>query len=757
MTNKKEILNEELLIKNYYKLSEITNRYITILVSLILSVLIFSTSMNSSKNLHNTEIIASSNILKTVKNVNVWLNKTNFNNKSKSIKANLIVTKSYVQKNKSYLWIWIFTNKKETLYMPMNTILLNKYDINYNNFVLILKNWIYKTTDNNIKPLKTTIQLTIWDLIKKYSLSCINTTFNNSLFCNLNKKIVINKLIKQKSFELTRNTYNFLFKNIFYTKKEKCNIIKKIFNLKYNWNNIKDISKNNCENTDNIWYNNMKKIMDIYNTILWKNLFTDKISKYQDVALTKLSQQQFYLISNWISYSRILINLKTIRKLINNWYITENIAIVTKKILKIILNKSIYSENYENIKKNILSIENWNNSIWENWLNNLIHTKNNQKNNQNNNNKYILIKNNLHSQKELINNILNNSYKNIFTATSIVYNKDTKISNIEWYLNLSFDNKQNWNKVNKKIKISFILTNLLWKNFNINNVNINNQKINKYINYIWYNINKENTLLWLKKYLEKILYNPLILNDYWKQIKLSICEKVKKYIDWSESSCSDWIITTSIQNKKIEWWLKIMIKLNNSLLIESIEISKVNIKYKTKWTLIKETLELDLSAINQSLKTAIGDKLNGNTLSIIKGFVKKSIDKIKDKKIKEMVGMSDTNIITLNHRFGDKLWAKIQLIRHIKWDFYKVYFNILDNTFVWIYEYNKNKIIHIWLLVKSQSDNYKLFLFKNINLSLSNNNIEKLNQFKLEPLNTLKTINLEKYTEYLNYIKKIEK
>ncbi len=748
MTNKQVISNEDILIKKYYRLSELTNRYVVIVISLLLSVLIFSTNMNSSNNIQNTQMIASSNILNTDNNVNVWLNTDNFNNRSKYIKSSLMLSKSYVQGTNINLWIWIFTNKKGTLYMPMNIILPNKYDINSKNFILFLMNWLQRNKINTIKPLKTTIKLNISELSKKYNLSCVNTIFNNSLFCNLNKKVVVSKLIKQKYFELSKSAYNYLFKNLPYSQKKKCNIIKKIFNVKYNLDDIKDIAKKYCQNIDSTNYNNMLKTMDIYNTILWKNLFNTKISSYSSVALTKLSQQQFNLINNGISYSKILINIKTIRELIDNWDMTKNIAIITKRVLQIILKKSINNESYKNIKWSILRIENGNHAIWEDWLNDLIPTtKNIQKNNSN----YIIIKNTLHSQKELINDAVNNSYKNIFTVTNIKYNQDTKISHVEWYLNLDFNNKSNWKIINKKIKIWFILTNLMWNNFNIKDIKIKNEKINKYINNIWYNINKENTLLWLKKYLEQILYSPMVLNNYNIKNNISICDKVKQYMDWW-TSCSSWIIISTIRNNNIEWWLNLVIKLNNSLLINSIKINKKNVKYKNKTTIMKEILELNLSPINKWLQSAIWDKLTQRTLSIIKSFVKKDIKDIKNKKIKNMVWMSDANIITLTQIFKGKLWAKIQLIRHMKWDFYKVYFNILGNTFIWIYSYSKNEIIHLWLLVKD-GDNYQLFLFKNIDLFLSNNNIEKLNQFKLEPLNTLKNINPKIYNEYTNYIK----
>jgi len=461
MTNIKENLNETILIKKYYNLSKLTNKYITIIVSLILSILIFSFNTNSSNSISNINA-ASNNILIKNKNINIWLNNNRFNQSSKNIKTDLIITKSYVKNNNNYLWIWIFTNKNKTLYLPINTVLFNNKEINTKTYSIILKNWSKNYLQNKIKPLKTTIQLTIWDLVKKYNLSCINTIFNNSLFCNLNKKIVINKLIKQKGFELTRKSYNYLFNNLPYNKIAKCNIIKKIFNLKYNLSNIKDIAGKYCQYTDNTWYINMFKIMDIYNTILWKNLFNNKVSTYQDIALTKLAQQQFNLLhsSDTISYSKILYHLNLIRNIIDNSYMNEDTAIVTKKILEIIKRKSKYLDNYNQIKEKIKSIEVWNTSIGEKGLNNYIFTK--QQGLSTTNNNILLVKNSIHSQKELISNVFNSNYKNTFAYTKIIYNKNTKISNIEWYLTLSFEQK-NWGGIIKKeIPIKFNLTNLIW-------------------------------------------------------------------------------------------------------------------------------------------------------------------------------------------------------------------------------------------------------------------------------------------------------
>jgi len=751
MINKKEITNEEILIQKYYNLSKLTNRYITIVVSLILSILIFSLNTSSSNNFHNINI-ASNNILTKNTNINIWLDNTNFNKLSNNIKANLIITKSYVKNNKNYLWIWTFMNKKETLYLPINTIFDNKL-INTKTYLISIKNWIKNNLPLKIKPLRTKIQLNTWNLIKKYNLSCINTVFNNSIFCNINKKIVINKLIKQKSFELSKKSYNYLFKNLSYKPKTKCNIIKKIFNLKYNFKNIKDIAQKYCENTDNIWYTNMEKIIDIYNTILWKNLFNDKISEYQDIALIKLAQQQFNLIhsQDTISYTKILYHLNLIKSLINNSYINEDTAIVTKKILEEIKEKSKYSDNYDNITKKIKFIEVWNQSIWENWLNDYINTKENKVNS--NNKKILLIKNKIHSQKELISNLFDSTYKDIFSYTKITYNKDSKISYIKWYLTLSF-HKKSWVWIIKKtLPISFNLINLVWNKFQINNIKIEDTKINEYINYIWYNINKENTLIWLKQYLETILYNPLVLNDYGKKNKPTICDKVKNYIKWS-ASCSNWTITLNIKDKNIEWWLTLIIKINNSLLIKSIKLNKEQINYKNKWALIKEILKLDITSITKRLQKTIWNKIKNSTLSKIKSFIKKDINNIKEQKITKMIWMSDSNIITLNQKFKDKLWTQIKLIRHIKWDYYKIYFNLWWYTFVWIYEFNKNKILHLWLLVKWQSNDYKLFLFKNADIILSNNNIEKINQIKFETKKLLKEIDSKKFQEYQDYLKK---
>jgi len=284
----------------------------------------------------------------------------------------------------------------------------------------------------------------------------------------------------------------------------------------------------------------------------------------------------------------------------------------------------------------------------------------------------------------------------------------------------------------------------------INNIQITDKKIKKYISYIWYNINKENTLLWLKQYLEKILYNPLVLNDYGKH-KLTICDKIKNLItDWT--SCSSWTIVLSIRNKNIKWWLNLSINLNNSLLVKSIKLNKTNIKYINKWKLIEETLNLNLSNINKKLQKVIWDKIKNSTLSIIDDFIKKSINNIKNKEITKMIWMSDSNVLILNQKFKNKLWTNIELIRHIKGEYYNIFFKLWWFTFVWIYQFNKNKILYLGILAWTLS-NQKIFLFKNINITLSNNNIAKLNKFKLDTRNMLKEIDPKKYQEYQNYIK----
>ncbi len=741
-------VNEE--IKKYYKISMFFNRYILILWSLLFSFVLMITF-----NTKDSDVLAyaKSDILINTFNenkVSVWKNIEKFNNSSNHIKANFLLTDSNYENLTTELWIWIFKDDYG-IYYPMNININNiklkniktKNDVlkNYIDIIWSSKEWDYKF----IKP-KLTLK-NYEEIIKEYNLSCIDSSSNNFIFCKTNKSNLINDLINKNTFDITKNVYNKIFDSLKYTEEKKCDIIKQIYNTKYNINKISNvIEKNNC----NMY--NFKRADEFIINLIWNNekLFNinDKLPESYDVLMQKLTQQFYILISQEEIPDYMLNNhIKLIENIIKEDNMDSSIATISKSVLLNLKNKSSFRKksSYNNLISSIEQVISWQPELNIKWLNDYIKDDSILTISwENNTNIDWLQLNETVSERERVNNIFTNKYSNIFTITKkIQYNDETKTANIEWFINLIFS--VDWIKENKKVKVSFDIKNIIWTNFDIYNIEFIDNKIANYIAQENINISPD-SLIDLKDILENKLYAPLVNNNYWKNKDISICDKYKQLE--TSYSCSDGTISFVLNNGNITPSLKLEIDINNDLNIKSISVNNSKLTYKLN-NLLEEELIIDIWGLIRSINIISKRKsYNVKQIPVIENIINSKINEKVDENEVEKSWMTKSEKIKLNNKFKEFLWVDIDLVREFKW-YYKIFFKMKWETFYAIYNNSKNTIIWMVIYVPEEEKN---FIFKNMSLRLASLDIEQLNSFKLEPLIFLKEKDQEKYNEYQTYI-----
>lgn len=732
-------------IEKYYKISMFFNRYVLILWSLVLSfiiMLIFNKENSNVLAYSNTDILTKT-LDKT--KVVVWKTPDLFNKRLKYIKAKLLLTNSNSEQKISKLWIWIFSDKY-WIYYPMNSKINNlifkkiktKEGI-LKNYVTILK-YIKKQNDTFIKP-KLLIK-TDKEIIEKYNLWCMDTYLNNSIFCNANKNNLINDLIDKNAFDISKSFYNILFLKLSFSKEKKCDILTQIYNNKYNLANIKDVlTKNSCDvdifNKADIFIKEVAQSeQDIFK--VW-----DKLPEDYDVLMQKLTQQ-FYIITDRDNVPDYMIysNIKLLKKMIDGGQMDSTIATLSLNVLNVLKNKESFRKKTSRDK--LIAIINdlakWSDLV--KWLNSYIKDKKLVRNTDNNiinfNSKQLI------SEREKVNSIFEDKYRNIFTVTKhIKYNDNTKTANIEWFINLYF--KVNWTIKKNPLKISFDIKNIVWSKFDIYNLKFLNKKILNYIEWNAIEIHPD-SLIDLKQQLEDKLYGPLVNNDYWKD-NISICDKFRKIN--TSASCNNGKVSISLNNSNWFSSVTIIFSLDNDLNLKNIELNSNKFKYMLN-NLLNEKINIDLSSFLQKINNLNKKNwYNYKQIWTIKKLIKSRIKKIIEYDKLKLSWLSKIDTINLNNKFKIFVWTDIKLVRKFHW-YYKIFFNLQWTTFWALYVKSKNtiKLISIYLPHKDKS-----FIFSNIKLALTPLYKEQLNWFKVDPLNFLKEKDNKKYNEYQYYIK----
>jgi Cys-tRNA synthase (O-phospho-L-seryl-tRNA:Cys-tRNA synthase) len=79
--------------------------------------------------------------------------------------------------------------------------------------------------------------------------------------------MVVNSLIKNRNFEITKEAYNYLFENISTNDTKKCEMLQNIFLAKYNYDNISDAVNQYCRANIQM-FNQINYLNQIYSSVL---------------------------------------------------------------------------------------------------------------------------------------------------------------------------------------------------------------------------------------------------------------------------------------------------------------------------------------------------------------------------------------------------------------------------------------------------------------------------------------------------------
>lgn len=739
--------------QKYYNFSVFVNRYALVLWSFVVSILImFVFGSRDYKVIaydnKNTGIVK--DILKSKEVMPIWDNTKAFNSKSSYIKADVLLTKSFEKDWNLNLWVWIFHDKFWIPY-PMNISIDSKTNFktkqkSLENYVSTLKS--SSALNKNISKPNITV-MSEYVVLNNYNLSCINTYLNWTIFCNTNKNALLWDLLQKKSMDIEPSFYKTLFNNLALSDNQKCNILKKIYNKKYNLDKIRDVVKSNksCSLSE------FERIDDFLNyVVFWsdEDLFriSSKISNNYSVLSSKLIQQLYVLLNQKDVPDYMMNNsYNFVRELIKSWNMDSTLAYITKAVYNDIRSSWEFRKktSYSSLSAWMSSVINWDKVAWIAWLDSMIKDRKMLASLENKNEKLLhWAPKSTVSEREKIINIFRRRYSKSFTPTKkISYDDRKKTAHIEWDLHLNFNV---WGKIDRsKVRISFDIKNIVWTNFDIYNLNFLDSKIAWYIS----NIAKPDTktLISLQEDLQWKLYWPLINKNFWWSRKIDVC---KKYIDtkW-KFICSNSRLSINIESKQA-LWLTVYAHIDDSLNIRSLSLNKNSIKFK-RGDILQEDFDINLWVLSRYL-TILNEKkkLNVKDASSIKKIVEHRVKQYIDQENTRRSWLSKQEAIWLNSKVKKYFWTDLLLVRKL-WNYYRLYFNLKWETFFLLYDMKSNNIIRIAIYKK---DRKKTFLFKNISIRFSDIDLEKLNNFKSNPLKYLKSRDIDTYKTYSSYLEK---
>ena len=726
------IKNMEKEIQRYYKLSLFVNKYISFITAIVLSFLfILSTSSNSVNiSAYSNDIIAKKDI--TIPSDVIKLD--NFNSKSEDIQAKIILLNNKKTDKWIYIWYGVFIDKKGN-YIP-NDVIMNNED---------LKSYLKKATTKEYISLLKKIKK-VWtkfvvkkshklsddDVIKKYNLECIDSILSTTTFCELNKRELISDIIKN-NIDISQAMYSKLFSNLQID--DKCSLLENIFFARYNYSSIKTLVANYCDVNFNA-KNRIETANELVKFFPDNNIFSLNQKIGNTFAYrTQLVNQIYYIVNRKrLPNDKILSHLKLVELGIKNNLLNTKLADIEYYILT---NYILKSTNSSDIKNAVSTLINWNTDTWFKWLKSMLPK-----------NKVVTKKDTfavytdkkIISSREAINNIMVSNYKNKFILTKKVKTiQNNKFVEVEWKLLLNY--ATNWQVKEYEVPLKFLAYNLDWINFKVKNIVIMDKKVKDYLSS---NISDSyDSFDELYNDLKSKLYVPVIEWSWDRTIKkITICEKFNKaYHNWW---CKNWKVTISESDLWFQWYAKIQVYLNKELKVEKIDVvDNVTIELNN---FLKEEISLNKLLLNKKFNILL-KKLKTPKYNYILSLIKKTISTYKDKKIKIMVWLTSTWVSKIESNYKRYLWVNIEAIRK-KWKFYYVYFELKWNLYLAIYSYKTNYILSLAILDKNNID--KKILFKWFKLKLSNNNLENLNSFKLDPIWVLRS-------KYPNEIKKYEK
>ncbi len=742
-------------IEIFYKLSNFLSKYLIVSLSLLLSVaFVFANISSSFPSIQS--ISYSSDIL--------WFNKlwqtyiwkydpSILNKKINYINFNYILSNTKLDKNYISIGNWL-CYLKNWLQLPSFSKLPLKYlkaisTDSKNVKILVKKLNLYfkliKLSNYNFKVTKIKLSKNKWistkQMISDYNLNCINTVFNKTLFCNTNKYYLIHEL-ETKPFDLSTQWYEKLFSNLSISDKYKCNIIKKIFSKKFNYDNIKEIAKKYCED-DNSFYTVKNMIL---NSKL-STLFTSTVPDWEDSKIYKFINQLSYITHlNNISSDLIATHIEYVKNLLKIWALSNEYLYLEYILLNNLKTKINSKIDNSSLSSSINELLNWNSTIKFKWITSYI--SNMIKNTNTTNTNDILIVNQwiVESKRERFIRVFKNIYKKYFILTKEINNqKDRNIYILIGKMILHSNVRWTTKKYKLPMEITINLNSFIWNKFKISKIKILDKWVLSYIKNKKIKIQTPINIINLSNYLSNVLTNYYI--NWWKFMELSLCDKAKKIWVW-------WVCNNNYISYQIKFnWEIFNIKfIFNWDTISNIEIpSNINfiINYWWAWKIEKK---YNL----KNLKTVLLKMIKNNTywlydtkriLNMVLKYLKKEKNKFKISKI----NLNPKEILHLHEVFKQYLWTNLIRIDYIKNNTYRLYYTLNWINFISNYDKVKNKLLSLAIYITKTKKTIK---FKDINLILSDLDIERLNMFREDTKTFLKQLDSIAYENYKKSLKR---
>ena len=575
-----------------------------------------------------------------------YLNKKKsfFNNKNtirKPCVNNDIKRKSEEKKNHLEKRIINNSNKKNTLKIITSNMGRGNIDTNK-----IIKKIITEENNNDNKSMN-------------FTQSCGNIkNFNNNFFHRIENNSSINSNILKRNEEKINNNKNqslsYKYTKTEITQKENKNLFKKRNNLKYN-----SVSNSNKSSNSNLLYQKFVEII--------KKIINNRKNKYWNSFKYILLKKKGYLCGNSKSFimqgnkksatidinkkpNNLRDNLNNKKKLINNKIIEEIVPLrksiktertkqkykeLSNEKLKIESINPILCHNSEQINKNNTPLEESNKTITRNRSKSNIFIENKTLNRKI---RSFLAKYIINKKNNFNNSILKKSFYEFNKKAIIIANKENR----QIYLLKKIINKKNEYK--KEILRKYFFK--LYYKSKVLSYKIKEKYIKKKENYyikkekllrIFYKKEK-NSLLILKKYLDKLYYNSILTKI------------VQKNFDIIQNGNIN-IIKCSINNNNFELKKRKLKKIiekslyNNNLILKSI-FRQWALRTKIINMKIMIVKEENIKKIINPIEKLIKNKTNNN--EIINNYIFK-----KDNLIKGIKKLNDIFTSYTNNRFGN--------------------------------------------------------------------------------------------------------
>lgn len=707
---------------NYLKIYKIVFKF-TLPILLIISSFFISKQILNSYYLNNISIFPDKDINQIQKDklINDFENQMKQNIDDNNIQIEIIQWNLYTKwdfiysKNNLIYYKWFISPQNLVIQktIPLNDITyFNKEDYEIKNLEIFIENMIFNKKNEIKVKIDKNKQLFLNENINRtFNLSCLFENRFTEKTCNY----YLNNFLKYFFvYDISSDIEGLkqINKIILESDKQKqfCEGIKKY--IIYSSDNNSDLKEiiSDCGEKRNE-YNKIIDFIEIQKE-LEENYVSDKIYSYKDLNTYKLLSYQQILyedislnkidyikLNNYLSFLKTLLKENHLEQIYKDEIYWFNNYFLLSKLQKV--NKQDLSK----ITKDIYIINKWDPVFWLIGLSDQI---------KNQDLKNYLNKEDTHNSSSdlswsdlswnrlidtLAKNLDNISYFSI-TEKNIIDNENISL---EWYFSIK----------DKLIKTEIILkkeqNSLIVSSLNLENYNTLTKVVSNLIKTNWW---------WINKIYQYIVDN---IDTYWKE-------------DETKTITNIWIcdiLWSKIDKREIiDCW-------NNKILIERLWINYNFTLTNNQITNIEVSNKEINNDINKYLQKVSKET---NILDIIQYVINYKIEK-------ESSDEWNQNIVISTEIFKKYIWIDPVAVVESKWSIF-IDFKIKEIWFVWEFDMKTNTIKALYF--KDIISDWKPLDIKNFSLSLDDKNKTIINQFVIDPINYIKTIDSFGYINYQN-------